>query len=72
MKKHTDFDSETRLKKCQRKGPRVVKVGYVPTPDADWRLRRAIDILLRAAVTEREGSTNTEEEEPVKADEGLS
>ena len=52
VKKHTDFDSETQLKKCERKGLRVVRVGYVSTPDAESRLSRAIDILLRSAATE--------------------
>lgn len=67
VKKHTDFDSETRLKKCERKGRRVVRVGYVSTPDADWRLRRAVDMLLRSAARELEGSINTKrEEEPLQ------
>ena len=58
VKKHTDFDSETRLKKCERKGLRVVRVGYVSTPDAESRLSRAIDILLRSAAGELKESTN--------------
>jgi len=67
VKKHTDFDSETRLKKCERKGLRVVRVGYVSTPDAESRLSRAIDILLRSAATELEGSVSAKkEEEPPK------
>ena len=68
MKKRTDFDSETGLKKCERKGPRVVRVGYVPTPDADWRLRRAIDILLSSATGEPEGSIRPQKEEDTPKD----
>lgn len=46
---------------------RVVKIRYMSTPDADWRLHRAIDILLRTAATELEESINAKkEEEPPK------
>ena len=46
---------------------RIVGIRYVPTPDADWRLRRAIEILLRTAARELEGSVNAKkEEEPPK------
>ena len=62
VKKNTDFDSETRLKKCERKGLRVVRVGYVSMPDAESRLSRAIDILLRSAATELEGSVSAKKE----------
>ena len=63
MKKRTDFDSETRLKKYEKKGLRVFGVRYVSTPDADSRIWRAINILLGSAVEEPEGGINTEKEE---------
>jgi len=42
-----------------------VEIRHIPTPDAEWRLRRAIDILLSAAATERKGNANAREEEPL-------
>ena len=46
---------------------RIVEIRYTPTPDANWRLRRAVDILLRSAATDLEGSVNAKkEEEPPK------
>lgn len=63
VKKHTDFDSETRLKKWERKGRRVVRVGYVSTPDANSRLSRAVGMLLRLAARELEGSINAKKED---------
>ena len=50
MKKRTDFESKIRHSGYKRKGLRVVGVGYVPTPDANLRLSRALDILLRSAI----------------------
>ena len=44
-----DFESKIRHSGYKRKKIRVVEVRYVPTPDADLRLSRAIDILLRSA-----------------------
>lgn len=41
---------------------RVVRIRYVPTPDADWRLRRAIALLLRAAATVPKGSVGAKKE----------
>lgn len=38
----------------------IVEVHYVPVPDADSRLTRAIDILLRSAAREVEGSTDAQ------------
>jgi two-component SAPR family response regulator len=58
MKKHTE-----------RKGKRLKVTGiqYAPAPDAKSRLSRAIDILLRSAATELEGSVSAKkEEEPPK------
>ena len=42
-----DLRVKSKLKNGQRL--RVVEIQYVPTPSADVRLSRAIDILLRAA-----------------------
>ena len=45
----------------------IVAIRYVSTPDADLRLARAIDILMRSTAKELKGSTNAEkEEEPPK------
>ena len=41
---------------------RIVEIRYTPTPDADWSLRRAADILLRSAVRELEGSIDAKKE----------
>ena len=67
MKKRTDFESKIEHSGCERKGLRVVGVGYVPTPDANLRLSRALDILLRSArrdVAIPEEGTHAEEQEP--------
>ena len=67
MKKRTDFESKIRHSGYKRKGLRVVGVGYVPTPDANLRLSRALDILLRSArrdVAIPEGSINAKKERP--------
>ena len=53
VKKHTDFDGETQLKKYEKKGLKVVRVGFVSTPDTESRLSRAIDILLESASRKR-------------------
>jgi len=46
---------------------RIVGIRYVPTPDANSRLARAIDILLRSAATDLSGSVSAKkEEEPPK------
>ena len=45
--KKFDLRVKSKLKNGQRL--RVVEIQYVPTPSADVRLSRAIDILLRAA-----------------------
>lgn len=46
---------------------RVVGIRYVPTPDAESRLSRVVDILLRSAARELEGSVSAKkEEEPLK------
>ena len=46
---------------------RIVEIRYTPTPDAELRLSRAVDILLRSAATELEGSVSAKkEEEPPK------
>jgi hypothetical protein len=41
---------------------RVVEIRYVPTPSADLRLSRAVDILLAAAADTLEGSLNAKKE----------
>ena len=43
---------------------RIVEIRYVSTPDADSRLSRAVDILLRSAARELEGGNNAKKEEP--------
>jgi hypothetical protein len=58
MKKHTE-----------RKGKRLkaTEIQCVPTPDTDERLSHIVDILLRSAATELEGSVSAKkEEEPPK------
>ncbi len=42
---------------------RIVEIRYRPTPDADRRLRRAVDILLRSAGKESERSISAQKEE---------
>jgi hypothetical protein len=42
---------------------KVVGIQYVPTPDADVRLSRAIDILLRSVERELERSIKDKKEE---------
>jgi hypothetical protein len=54
------------LKKVGRKNNRdlrVVGIRYVSTPDADLRLARAIDLLLRSSIKEPERSINAKKEE---------
>ena len=63
MKNRTDFESKIQHSGHKRKGLRVVGVGYVSTPDADMRLARAIDILMRSTPRELEGRINAEKEE---------
>lgn len=63
-----DNDFELRVKRVMkdRQRLRVVEIRYVPTPDADERLSRALDILLRSAArkaTVSEESTNAKKEE---------
>jgi len=48
-------------KEGQRMG--VVEIRYVPVPDADLRLTRTINILLRSAARELEGSTDAQKGE---------
>lgn len=43
-----DFDLRVRSSLREGQHLRVVEIRYVPTADADARLSRAIDILLRA------------------------
>lgn len=42
---------------------RIVEIRYTPTPDAESRLSRAIDILLRSAATELQGNVSAKKEE---------
>lgn len=49
MKKRTDFEGETRHPSRKGERLRVIEIRHVPTPDANERLYRAIDILLRSA-----------------------
>jgi len=65
-KKSREEDFDPRIKSSGKdRGFMRVKIRHISTPDADWRLRRAIDILLRAAETELEGNDSDKEEEPV-------
>lgn len=47
-----DLRVKSKLKNVQRL--RVVEIQYIPTPGADARLSRAINILLRAAYKDDE------------------
>jgi len=49
VRKHTDFEGQTRRSNRTRKALRVTGIHYEPTPDADERLSRAINILLGSA-----------------------
>ncbi len=57
MRKHTDIEGQTRRSNRTRKALRVAGIHYGPTPDADERLSRAINILLGSAarVTAKSG-----------------
>lgn len=67
MKKRRDSKVVTRRTNCEGQRLVVVDVRYVAIPDAESRLSRAIDILLRSAATGREGSVSAKkEEEPPK------
>jgi len=59
-----DFDPPVKSSKKDKRFIRV-EIRHISTPDADWRLRRAIDILLRAAATELKRNVGDKEEEPV-------
>ena len=64
-KKSPEEDFGPRVKSSGRDQQFMrVEIRYIPTSDADWRLHRAIDILLRLAANESEGSINAKEEEP--------
>lgn len=51
----------------------IISVRYVPTPDAEARLSRAVDVLLRAAtqntVLPEEGGSDQKSPPKVKGDE---
>jgi len=50
---------------------RVVEIRYVPTPEAEERLSRAIEILLKAAARDTslsKGSINSKRKEPASGD----
>ena len=64
-----DRHFDLRVKSSLREGRRlrVVEIHYVPTPDADARLSRAVDILLCSAARDAarsEKSTNAKKEKP--------
>ena len=50
---------------------RIVGIRYMPTPDADSRLARAVNILLRSAVRGLEGSIDAKKEEEPPQDNPL-
>jgi len=61
---HFDLRVKSSVKEGQRL--RVVQIRYVRTPDADERLSRAIDILLRSAArhaAQAKEVPNTEKQE---------
>lgn len=60
MKKRTHFEGEIRHPSRKVERLRVIEIRHVPTPDADVRLSRVIDILLRSAA----GDTPREQESP--------
>ena len=67
MKKRADFGHKTPHMNRKGRGLRVVELRYVPTPDANLRLSRTIDILLRSATSgssQAKESPDTEREEP--------
>jgi len=47
----SDNDFELRVKRVRkgRQRLKVVEIRYIPMPDADERLSRAVDILVRSA-----------------------
>lgn len=47
----------------QNRSQLIAEVKYCAVQDAEWRLSRAIDILLRSATKEPQGSTNDQKEE---------
>ena len=64
---HFDLRVKSSVKEWQRL--RVVEIRYVRTPDADERLSRAIDILLRSAArhaTQAKEVRNTEKQESTR------
>ena len=48
-KSDNDFELGVKRVRKGRQWLRVVEIRYIPMPDADERLSRAIDILLRSA-----------------------
>ncbi len=53
-----DFDIRIKRTLKNTGHLRVVEIRFVPTPDADMRLQRALDILLRSDETpSKDGST---------------
>jgi hypothetical protein len=62
VKERTDSESE-RHPNRKGKNLRVIEIRYVPTPDAQGRLSRAINILLRSAATDPANA-----QEPLPAD----
>jgi len=53
---------ETRDVNFRQKRFKVVGIRYVPIPDADARLSRAMDILLRSVESKREGRIKDKKE----------
>ena len=67
MTEDRDFQAKTRHIGRKEKKLGMVEIRYVPTPDADARLSRAMGILLKAAgrdISESRENTNTKKEEP--------
>ena len=58
----SDNDFELRVKRVRkdRQRLRVVEIRYIPMPDADERLSRAIDILLRSAARDMSQSKESQ------------
>ena len=61
----SDNNFELRVKRVNkgRQRLKVVEIRSIPTPDAESRVLRAIDILLVSAAKELEASINVKKEE---------
>ena len=63
MKRHMDVKGKKNHMKREGKGLKVVEIHYMPMPDADSRLSRAIDVLL-CSVASRASPLEKSTEDP--------